>query len=417
MKFLFIHNNYPAQFLHIAAVLSHNPENEVVFLAQHNRRPELQLPKVNYVQVGATEQNEIKNEAEKVTINHLKTGEHFANAMLDLAKTGFYPDVVYDHPGWGGSLFIPDIFPKAARVCFFEWFYTKYADYAFKARGKTRPAAHFAANRMRNLCQLDALRECDFGIVPTMWQLAQYPVEFSSKLHVIHDGVDTDFFAPLEKSSRVLDGVDLSGVSEVVTYATRGLEPYRGFPQFYRGIPAILENRPQCHVVIMADDDVFYSSPRSDGKTWGQAMREEIPVDTSRVHFINFSSYETYRTLLHLSSVHVYMTMPFVLSWSLLEAMSCQCLVVGSDTDPVREVIRHNENGILTPFWNHEVLANTVIDALNNREKYHDLCISARQTITDRYELRKTLPQQIRILEMAALHKGRIIEKHNMRDS
>lgn len=415
MNVLFLHNNYPAQFLHVAAALAQNPHNRIVFLAQHNRRPELQLNNVRFVRVPSVTPPDTKDEAEKVAVVNLRTGQAYANAMLELAKTGFVPHVVHDHPGWGGSLFVSDIFPEAARVSFFEWFYSRGADYAFMARGKARPAKQFSANRMRNHVQLDALRECNFGIVPTMWQFAQYPVEFSSKLRIVHDGVDTAFFSPLESSPRVIGDVDFSAVPEIVTYATRGLEPYRGFPQFYRSLEAILAERPDCHIVIMGDDKTHYSKPRSDGKTWGQAMREECPLDRNRVHFMNFSNYETYRNLLRISSVHVYLTIPFVLSWSLLEAMSCQCLIVASGTEPVREFVRHEENGLLTPFWDHEALAGAVVDALRQQKEYEPLRKAARQTVLERCDLMKVLPQHLDVLEMAAFHKACLIQQYVQR--
>lgn len=412
MKILFLHNNYPAQFMQIAAALASNPQNEVVFLAQYNRRTELQLKNVRYVQVEHAPAADTKNKSEKIVVDNLRTGEAYANAMLKLAKSGFTPHVVYDHPGWGAGLFVKDIFPMSARVCFFEWFYSQGADYAFMARGKQQHPKNFSANRMRNHCQLDALRECDMGIVPTYWQFAQYPVEFSSKLHILHDGIDTMYFSPQSDAPCVIDGLDLSAMPEIVTYATRGLEPYRGFPQFYRSVAKILEERPQCHVVIMADDKTNYSAPRSDGKTWGEAMRAEVSVDMSRVHFIKFGSYDEYRSLLRASTVHVYLTVPFVLSWSMLEAMSCECLVVGSATEPVREVLQHGENGLLAPFWNHEALANTVIKALENPAKHSSLRKAARQTILNRYDRTKVIPQQIRILEMAAFLKGSLIQQY-----
>lgn len=279
MNVLFLHNNYPAQFLHVAAALAQNPHNRIVFLAQHNRRPELQLNNVRFVRVPAVTPPDTKDEAEKVAVVNLRTGQAYANAMLELAKTGFVPHVVHDHPGWGGSL------------------------------------------------------------------------------------------------------------------------------------------RPDCHIVIMGDDKTHYSKPRSDGKTWGQAMREECPLDRNCVHFMNFSSYETYRNLLRISSVHVYLTIPFVLSWSLLEAMSCQCLIVASGTEPVREFIRHEENGLLTPFWDHEALAGTVVNALRQREEYEPLRKAARQMVLERCDLMKVLPQHLDVLEMAAFHKASLIQQYVAREN
>lgn len=222
-------------------------------------------------------------------------------------------------------------------------------------------------------------------------------MEYLYKFRVLFDGVDTDFFAPAgpaddregESADAVVQGLDLASLPEIVTYATRGMEPYRGFPQFYKSIPKILANRPQAHVVIMANDEVRYGHGRKDGKGWGEAMREEVSCDPNRVHVLHFDAYPEYRKLLRASAVHVYLSAPFVLSWSLLEAMSCGCLVVGSDTPPVREVLRHAENGFLTSFWDSEGMADMIVHILENRGKYDAIRRNARSLIEERYSVRK----------------------------
>jgi glycosyltransferase involved in cell wall biosynthesis len=200
-------------------------------------------------------------------------------------------------------------------------------------------------------------------------------------------------------------------MDEIVTYTARGMEPVRGFPQFYRSIPAILKARPKCHVVIMANDTVHYSPPRPDGKSWGQAMRDEMPLDASRVHFIKYGAYPEYLKVLQASSVHVYLTAPFALSWSLLEAMSCGCLVVASDTEPVREVIKNGENGYLTDFWDEAKISSAVIGCLENRKDMDSVRLEARKTILERYDGRKLVPQKIYMMQ-EAIARRRLVTNH-----
>lgn len=413
MKILFIHGNFPAQFIHLARFLSQDEKNEVVFLSQTERK-DIHLPKVRKIKVPKKKIDPKKMKSEKVVEEYFYNGELYGKAMMELAKEGFIPDIVYDHPGWGCSTYVPDIFPNAARICYAEWFYTKDADYTFFSKNKTRPPASFAANRLRNLWQLDALRECDAAISPTFWQYQQYPVEYWYKMRVIHDGIDTNYFVP--KSSREehnsetphgtqVQGLDLSQFSEIVTYTARGMEPYRGFPQFYRSIPEILAARPDCHIVIMANDDVHYGPSTPEGKTWGQKLQEEVQVDADRVHFLKFSSYPDYLKILQASTVHVYMTAPFVLSWSLLEAMSCGCLVVASDTPPVREVIQQGNTGFLTPFWNSKELGKKVASLLENTFQYDAIRQKAREAIVERYDVRKTFAQQFLLIQEEIIKK------------
>ena len=398
MNVLFLHNNYPGQFINLINLLTQSDQGDIYFISKFGRN-DLQNSKVKCITTkhGFTIDDKFKNQLP--LLDNINNAEIFAYEMIALKNKGFYPDVIYDHPGWGCGMYAPEVFPDAARICHFEWFYNKKTLHTFFSKDKSKASDGFALNRQRNLYQLDALMECDVAITPTAWQLKQYPPEFYFKFHVIHDGINTDFFAPKIETPNssgmpTVQGVDLASYEEVVTYTARGMEPYRGFPQFYKSIPKILKARPKCHVVIMANDTVHYSEPRIDGKGWGQAMREEIAVDNSRVHFLNYGSYPEYLAVLQSSSVHVYLTAPFVLSWSLLEAMSCGCLLVGSKTEPVTEVITHGENGYLADFWDEDNIANVVTECLENKAKLLSVRKNARQTILERYDGKKMVPQR-----------------------
>lgn len=403
MKFLFIHNNYPGQFIHIINALAQNRECEIVFLSQY-KRGDINIKSVRHIQLPIRKMNkeDYQSESHRVANEIFFTSEIYGKYMMKLKEEGFYPDVIYAHPGWGGSTYAPDIFPEAGYIAYCEWFYTMGENYNFFP-DEQKTAASFAPSRQRNHCQLDALNDCDAAITPTFWQASQFPSEYLYKLNVLHDGIDINFFSPDEASPQkrdknIVQGLNLDALPEIVTYATRGMEPYRGFPQFFKSIPHILEARPNCHIVIMAKDEVQYSAKRKDGKTWGEAMREEVSYDRQRVHFLKFGPYQEYRRILRASSVHIYLTVPFILSWSLLEAMSTGCLVVASATSPVMEVIKHAHNGFLTPFWDSIELAKRVVDVLENKENYRELRYNARKTIENHYNLAKLLPQHLKVV-------------------
>ena len=407
MNILFVHNNFPGQFHRLAVELAADPSNRVVFLSHYSRK-DVAVPGVERLQVPIPAKAPLVAEDQTPSLSRRKylslldTGERFADTMVALAKEGFRPDVVYGHVGFGCCIYAPDIFPRAAHMGYFEWFYTNGADVEFFAGNKPVPLTTRAENRQRNIGTLLSLQDCLLGVCPTRWQMEQHPPEFAHKLHVLHDGVDTQFFTPSKSPALRLEGVDLSATEELVTYATRGLEPYRGFPTFYRSLPAILEARPRAHAVIMADDRTVYGAKRRDGKTWKEALLDEVSVDKSRVHFIPFQPYTQYRELLRASAVHVYLTAPFVLSWSMLEAMSCGCLLVASDTEPVREVVRDGVNGFLTDFWDAGALARCVTDCLENRERLKPVRANARRTIVDCYALARLLPRQVSLVRLVA---------------
>ena len=400
MNYLFIHHNYPAQFRFTAAALAAQAENRVVFLSEFQRE-DVKLTGVQQGIVAVPQPQNTANQAEYDMLFILRRGEAFGVAMMELRRQGFTPDIVFDHCGWGGSLFVKELFPSAWRVSYFEWYFNKKYPQDLSAGSPDHLPALFAPQRLRNQCQLDALVDCDMAICPTKWQKSQYPEDLRSKIRVLHEGIDADFFAPAGEGDPVLQEMrdsGLYGVKELVTYTARGFEPTRGFPEFFRSLPAVLAARPDCHVAIMGADRPVYDALRADNRTWLQAMRTEVPLDERRVHIMNFQSYPRYKKLLQSSSLHVYLTAPYVLSWSLLEAMSCGCLVLASDTPPVHEVLSHGENGFLTPFPDVPALAEKIIDILERRESFEAVRQDARQTVLYCYNVHALLPRQLRLI-------------------
>lgn len=401
MRVLFIHPNFPAQFRHLAAALGKDPANKVVF-ATKNERPEWAIPGVEKLLIrSGKDGNEAGTHPLARSFDEaVRNGENAARALGALKAKGFVPDVIYGHSGWGTTMFLKDLFPDAAFVAYFEWFYrARDSDVDFDpAERPTWPTV--AGVRTKNASILLDLESCDFGYSPTAWQRAQFPREFRHKIALLHDGIDTDYFHPLAEGEPPLElpDIDLSAAKEIVTYATRGMEPYRGFPQFMEAAALILKQRPGCHIVVAGSDRVCYGRRLPDGQSYKQQALERLVLDTSRLHFPGALPYGQYKRLLQASNAHVYLTRPFVLSWSLLESMACGCLVVASDTQPVREVISHKVNGLLAPFFSPERIAEMVIQALERKEELKELRAKARVTIENRYALRRLLPAHLALL-------------------
>ncbi|MDM9586205.1 MULTISPECIES: glycosyltransferase family 4 protein [unclassified Nostoc] len=395
MKILFLHPNFPSQFRNLAIVLGKDPNHQVVFGT--NRR-EGEIPGVFKAIYTPS------REAAPQTHHYVRNLE---NAVLNaqavyrvaekLKSEGFFPDIVYGHSGWGPTLFMKDVFPKAELLCYFEWFYHAHGSDADFDPNEPLNADDECRIRVKNAPILTDLYSCDRGLSPTNWQRQQFPKEYHSKLTVIHDGVDTNYFVPKPGAKLVLPRInlDLSHVEELVTYVGRGMEPYRGFPQFMETVALIQQRRPKCHVVVVGEDRVAYGKNLPDGQTYKQLMLEKLSLDLSRLHFTDRLPYNEYLQVLQASSAHVYLTRPFVLSWSMLEVMAAGCLLIASKTAPVLEVVQDGVNGLLVDFFSPQNIANRIEEALNNPQEMNAIRANARATILKRYDLAKLLPQHL----------------------
>lgn len=402
MQILFLHPNFPAQFRHLATVLAKNINNRVVF---GTTCPEKTIPGVQKAiykpsrTVHPQTHHYIRN-----LENAILQGQAVYRMANKLKAEGFVPDVVYSHSGWGPGLFIKDFFPKATYLCYFEWFYHAHGSDADFEPTNPLSVDDEARIRVKNAPILLDLYSCDRGLCPTYWQQQQFPKEYHSKITVLHDGIDTSIFRPKLGAKLILPSLnlDLSQVEEVVTYVARGMEPYRGFPQFMEAIALIQQRRPKCHVVVVGENRVAYGKSLPADKTYKQLMLEKLPLDLSRLHFTGWLPYDQYLQVLQASSVHVYLTYPFVLSWSMLEAMATGCLVVASRTPPVTEVIKDESNGLLVDFFSPQEIANRVEEVLNHPEHMISMRIKARETIEKHYALANLLPQHLQWLSSVA---------------
>lgn len=406
MKILLVHQNFPGQFLHLAPALRRRGHDVLALTDLANRR-ESPVPVLRY-----------RHEAPKVDPAQTRLGRNYttqsdrgiavARACLRLrAEKGYVPDVILGHSGWGETLFLKEIWPEARLIVYAEFYYRgRGADVGFDPEMGDRSfdQVMIAQGRTAHLGQ--ALLHADAGVSPTEWQASTYPPALRRMIDVIFDGVESDVLRPDPTASLALpDGRRLRAGDEVLTFVNRNLEPYRGYHSFMRALPAVLTARPDAQVVIVGGNDVSYGPAPRDGRRWKDIYLDEVRdrLDLSRVHFLGKVPYPDFVSLLQVSRAHAYLTYPFVLSWSMIEAMSAGALVVGSDTAPVREAIRHGENGLLVDFFDIAAWSRTLTEALAQPDRFAPLRRAARQTVLDRYDLRRIcLPRMIALVEGAA---------------
>jgi glycosyltransferase involved in cell wall biosynthesis len=402
LRILFVHQNFPGQFVHVASALVAR-KHEVVALAIDRRLP-ISGVKTIYYQPQRGSSEGIHPFAIDFETKLIRA-EACAEAAVTLKKDGFYPDLIYAHTGWGESLFLKDVWPLAKLLGYFEFYYhAEGADCGFDLEFSTVSLQEAMRIRAKNAIQLLCLEQADRGVSPTQWQWSTIPSAYQDKIAVIHDGIDTARVKP-DPNVRMQfarDNLTLTVQNEVITFVSRNLEPCRGYHQFVRALPEIMARRPQAHVLIVGGDGVSYGAPPAAGQTYRQQFFDEVRdrIDLSRIHFLGKLPYEDFIRVVQLSSVHIYLTYPFVLSWSMLEAMAAQALVVGSATAPVTEVIRDGENGLLVDFFSSEALVNAVCVVLEHPDRMMEIRRQARQTIVERFDLRTMcLPRQIQLIE------------------
>jgi len=401
LNILFIHQNMPAQFKHLAPALA-AAGHRVTFLSRRDGPLPRGVEGAVYPEPAPA--GERTHGYVRTFEGAVRYGQRVARALIQLGRRGFVPAVVIGHPGWGEMLFVRDIFPDAAIISYAEFFYTGIgADVGFDPDDQP-DLDTICRLRARNAHLLLSLEAADLALSPTQWQKSRHPAPFHPRIRTIFDGVDTDIVRPDPAARFTLpDGRVLTPADEVVTYVARNLEPYRGYPGFIRSLPAILSARPDAQVVIVGGDEVSYGAQPKGGGTWREAMAAEVPLDAwrGRLHFTGRIPYRDYLSLLQVSAVHLYLTIPFVLSWSCVEAMAAGCAIVASDTAPVREFITHGENGRLVPFFDPPALAAAAIEALADRASFAPLRTAARATVLDRYALSRCLPRQVALVAEA----------------
>lgn len=414
MRTLFVHRSFPAQYEHLAAALAARSGEEVVGLGEQDEDDET-LGDQDRGQPAGIRCLRYPPPPAAGALTHrylqpleaaVRRGQSVARAAMALKSRGFRPDLVCCHPGWGEGLFLRDVFPDARLLYYLEFYYSAQGgDVGF---GEADHVSIDEAARVRilNANHLLSMEAADWTHTATHWQRSRFPAWAQERMTVLHEGVDTVAIRRQPDARFTLpDGRVLNARDEVVTYVARGLEPYRGFPQFMRALPEILRQRPHAQVVIVGGDAPRYGVGPQEGGTWREAMLRELQgqFDHARVHFVGRVAHSTLHALLSITAAHVYLTYPFILSWSLLEAMACACPVIASATPPVQEVIEDGRNGRLVEFHSPKSLAAAVIDTLAHPDTAKELGRAARMDVVARYDLRSVcLPAGLRLLDSIA---------------
>jgi glycosyltransferase involved in cell wall biosynthesis len=393
VNYLFIHQNFPGQYRHVVRHLASQSGNQIYFITQPNDNA---MPGVRKIAYPKDQRGHINCHAYAVELDRaIHYGATVADTCRALRDQGFRPDLIVGHSGWGETLFVKDVFPDVPVLANFEFFYHAHgvdADFDPEFVSIFNDSSRL---RARNGINLLAYQACDWGHSATRWQRSLYPADMQSRISVLHEGVDTDLVRPSPKASFKLPGSGrvLTRRDEVVTYVARNLEPYRGFHIFMRALPQLLRRRKRAQIVIVGDDGVSYGAPPPPSSTFRAMMLQELgaKLDLKRVHFLGLIDYQAYLSLLQVSSVHVYLTYPFVLSWSFIEAMACGCLIVGSATAPVLEVLEDGKNGLAVDFFAHKRLAGRIEEALDQRRELGPLRQGARETAVQQFDLKRAL--------------------------
>ena len=407
MQVLFVHQNFPAQFVHLATALAANPENQIFGLGENATRTPPRVVHARYKKPDPA--GDATHRYLRLTEAAIRRGQVAAQSCWSLRDRKVRPDVIYCHPGWGEGLYLRDVFPDARIVYYCEYYYRSLGgDVGFEP-GHQVSIDEMARVRTMNLPQLLSLESADWCTSPTLWQRSRYPGWVQRMTSVLHEGVDPDFATPDGPREVTLpDGRVLGPDDEVITLVARNLEPYRGFHNFMKALPEIQARRPKARALVVGSDGRGDGAMPADGKSWRETIMAEMgdKLDLDRVHFAGRLPHPALQAAFRLSRAHVYLTYPFVLSWSMIEAMSCGALIVGSATPPVEEVIRHGENGLLVSFHDPAAIAETVVRALERPDDYAPLRAAARRTVLESFHLRDViLPKQIALIE--ALAAGR----------
>ena len=401
MKLLFVHQNFPGQFLHLAPEMQRRG-HDVRALIDATNKNTADVPLLRYTHAAL----EVDATATRLGRNFTTMsdrGVSVARFCQRLRAEGYVPDVIYGHSGWGETLFLKEVWPEAKLLVFAEFYYRgRAADTGFDPEFQVSGFDQVMIAQSRAAYMAQALAHADLGVSPTEWQASTHPPLLRQQLEVIFDGVDCDRLAPNPDATFSLpDGRILKRGDEVLTFVNRNLEPYRGYHIFMRALPDMLAARPEAQVVIVGGNEVSYGAKPRDGASWKEVILAEVKdrLDLSRVHFTGRVPYDRLVDLIHVSRVHAYLSYPFVLSWSMVETMAAGTLVVGSNTAPVAEVIQDGVTGKLVDFFDVKGWSAALTDALARPEAYDGMRDAARRMVRDRYDLRSVcLPKQIDLL-------------------
>lgn len=400
MRVLLSHQNFPGQFKNLAPELLRRG-HEVLAIHRPGLRPGAGIKSVAF-QPARRPSAKTHRYLQSVEAAVLQ-GQTTARAAIKLRNDGYRPDVIASHAGWGESLFLSDVFPAVPHLGYFEFFYHATGSDVDFDRPTPPDLDDFARLRVKNAPHLMSFASVDWGLSPTVWQKSQIPPALQSKVSVLHEGVDCVTNAPDPGASlRLPNGNILRAGDPVITYVSRYLEPYRGFPSFMAAMEQVLTANSKVQVLVVGEEQGGYGRRAAEADSHKAKVLADHNIDAERVHFMGRIPYETFTRVLQVSSVHVYLTYPFVLSWSMLEAMAAGCLVVASDTAPVTEIIEDGKSGLLVDFHDPGDIARSVLKVLEKPKNFNAIRAHARDLVLERFDSRILAAQAADMLEKMA---------------
>lgn len=397
MRILLVHQNFPGQFKHLAPALAARGD-QVMALTMNDTEPMRDIRiRVSKGLHGTSSKHAWAQDLETKIIR-AEAGLRGAQAFK---REGFAPDVIVGHPAWGDMLFLKEVWPDARVGLYCEFFYaiggldTGFDPEFPEVGNEVEQRCRLKLKTLTQRLQFDV---ANAGLAPTRFQADTYPRPFRERISVVHDGIDCDVIKPMRSAVvKLASGKHLTADDEVVTFVARNLEPYRGYHIFMRALPALMASRPKAHFLIVGNEGTSYGAKPAAG-TWKARFLNEVAdqIDHSRVHFVGQLAHNVFHAVLAISRCHVYLTYPFVLSWSLLEAMALGAPILGSDTAPVREVITDGENGLLTPFFDIGALIERANRLLDDGDLRRQLGENGRRHVLEHFDLRRIcLPRQL----------------------
>jgi glycosyltransferase involved in cell wall biosynthesis len=409
VNILLLHQNFPGQYSHVANWAKREKGVKVAAITDSNNKRADFVQTVKYKApetVDAPIGGAAKRFAEAVS-----RAEGAAKAAIAYRRAGFTPDLILGHGAWGETFYMREVFPDAKVITYAEFYYqSKGYNIGFDPEFDPEGPEMIRTVDSQNAVMQMALHSAHYGYAPTLFQASAFPAELSSKIGVVFDGIDTAKIAPNPQAQVTLPGgITLKTGDPVITFINRNFEPYRGYHIFMRALPEILARNPKAHVIMIGGDGVSYGGPPPNGAKWRDIFLDEVKdrIDLSRVHFLGRVPHDALIRCYQVSAAHVYLTYPFVLSWSMMEAMSAGCLIIGSDVAPVQEVIEHGKNGLLVPFFDTAALAQQVTDALEKPQDFQHLREAARATIIEKYDLNAIcLPSQLALYRRILAGEG-----------
>lgn len=404
MNVLFVHKNFPAQFGHVAAYLVKNKGYRCTFVSQTEPGAVAGIQKIEYrVGGGATKSTHYCSRTFENQVWHA-AGIYEALKPMSSASR---PDLIVGHSGLGPTMFLQELFPSSPVINYFEYFYRSHGSDMDFRRGWHVSQLDRVRSRARNASILLDLEYCQAGYTPTRFQHGLLPEAYRPKVRTIHDGVPTDVWRRQAMPDRAVGKYRFAPGTRIVTYVSRGLESMRGFDIFMQAAKRIYEGYPNVVFLVVGSDRIHYGGDLKHvpGTSFKEHVLKQDHYDLDRILFLGRVKPQVLSRILNLSDLHIYLTAPFVLSWSLLDAMACECVVLASDTEPVREVIRHENNGLLCDFFDVDGLVRMAVDVLNDPGAYRELGHAATRTIQEHYSLEVIMPKMTAFYEEIATGK------------